>query len=329
MIAGVRSRRSPGWASGRMMKILASGVALLMSTACTSQQQCMAPGAAVPDRAKVMANLTGGQTGRDAMAAVFAGDVEAVRRLIAADGRVLDTKVTVPADFDSRPDGQWGDLLTIAVSRCDEPMVRALLDLDASPNGADAGWALSTAVEQRTPDMAALLLDAGADPDPAATGGHDVIPGVLAYGGKGAMMLLLRHGLDPNREGPNGGQTALWTAIASEQYEIAELLMDHGASGWVVAGSGGTPALTLSRGGPIAFGGPDQDARRQALLDRMKAVPGTPWPPPDVLTMRKLVLAGEFPGPAALAAGVPPVSRMAREYLARFYNPDGSAKPPL
>ena len=298
-----------------------------MSTACTAQQ-CMAPGAQLPDRTKIMANLTGGQAGREAMAAVFAGDVETLRRLVSADARVLDTRVTVPADYDSRPDGQFGDLLTIAVAQCDGDTARALLDLGASPNGANAGWPLAIAVQQRTPDMAALLLDAGAKADPAATGGEDVIPGVLAYGGLGAMRMLLRHGLDPNREGPNGGHTALWTAIASEQYEVADLLMDHGASGWVVAGSGGTPALTLSRGGPIAFGGKAQDALREKLLGRMKAVPGTPWPPPDVLSMRKLVLAGEFPTPAARAAGVPPVSQAAKDYLARFYNADGSAKPP-
>lgn len=308
------------------MRTLIAGAALLMTTAC-SAQQCMAPGAQLPDRTKILANLTNGQAGRDAMAAVFAGDVEAVRRLVTGDKRVLDTKVTVPADYDSRPDGQWGDLLTIAVAQCDGDMVRALLEIGASPDGADRGWPLSIAVQQRTPDMAGLLLDAGADPDPAAKGGQDVIPGVLAYGGKGAMMMLLRHGLDPNREGPFGGHTALWTAVASEQYEIADLLMDHGASGWVVEGSGGTPALTLSRGGPVVFGGKGQDALRQKLLDRMKAVPGVPWPPPGVLAMRKLVLAGDFPSPAARAAGVPPVSQATKDYLARFYNPDGSAKP--
>ena len=309
------------------MKTILAGAALLMSTACTAEQ-CMAPGAQLPDRTKIMANLSGGQAGREAMAAVFAGDAGALRRLVAADKRVLQTKVTVPADYDSRPDGQWGDLMTIAVAQCDGDTARALLELGASPNGANYGWPLSIAVQQRTPDMAALLLDAGADPDPAAKGGQDVIPGVLAYGGLGAMRLLLRHGLDPNREGPFGGNTALWTAIASEQYEIADLLMDHGASGWVVGGEGGTAALTLSRGGPIVFAGEGQDALREKLLARMKAVPGTPWPPPDVLTMRKLMLAGDFPTAAARAAGVPPVSQAAKDYLARFYNPDGSAKPP-
>ena len=116
-------------------------------------------------------------------------------------------------------------------------------------------------------------------------------------------------------------------AVASEAYDVADLLIDAGASGWAVDGAGGTPALTLSRGGPIVFGGDDQEQLREKLLDRMEAVPGTPWPPPDVLAMRRLVLAGDFPSRTALASGVPPVSAQSRAYMARFYEADGSAKP--
>ena len=250
-----------------------------------------------------MDNLTQGQAGRAAMAAVWDGDDEAIRALVGADARVLDTKVVVPPEFDSRPDGQWGDLMTIAVVHGDDEMVTTLLDLGATPDGADHGWPLSIAIEQPDLRLARRLLEAGADPDPAENGGEDVIPNVLAYGGRDAMQLLLDYGLDPNREGPFGGHSALWTAVASEAYDVADLLMDAGASGWVVDGAGGTPALTLSRGGPIVFGGDDQEQLREKLLDRMETVPGTPWPPPDVLAMRRLVLAGDFPSRTALASG--------------------------
>ena len=157
------------------MRTLIAGAVLLMSTGC-SAQQCMAPGAQLPDRAKIMANLTGGQPGREAMTAVFSGDIDALRRLVAADKRVLDTRVTVPADFDSRPDGQWGDLMTIAVARCDGEMVHALLDLGASPNGADYGWPLSIAVQQRKPDMAGLAAGRGCRPRPGRQGGSERHP---------------------------------------------------------------------------------------------------------------------------------------------------------
>ena len=80
-----------------------------------------------------MDNLTQGQAGRAAMAAVWDGEDEAIRALVGADARVLDTKVVVPPEFDSRPDGQWGSLMTIAVVHGDDEMVTTLLDLGATP----------------------------------------------------------------------------------------------------------------------------------------------------------------------------------------------------
>lgn len=304
------------------MKSLLMGAALFMTTACAAQS-CMMPGAGTPDREKVLANSTNGQLGREAMAAAFDGDVETVRRIVMSDRRVLETKVVAEPYPASRPAGQWGDLLTIAVTRCDADLVRALLGLGASPNGADYGRPLATALRTRTPEMAALLLDAGADPDPVVKGGEDVLDSVMAYGGVGAMEMLLRHGLDPNREGPNGGDTPLWTAIATEQYEIAHLLMDRGASPWIIDGTGASAAWTLARGGPIVFGGDEQSGLHAKLVERAK-LPGVPWPPPDQQEMRRMVLAGEWPIPSAKAAGTPAPSERALDYMRRYYHPDGT-----
>lgn len=304
------------------MKVLLAGALLFMATAC-SANRCMMDGAAVPDRERVLANSTNGQLGRDAMAAVFEGDVETLRRLVAADRRVLDTKVVYDTDF--RPDGQWGDLMTVAVTRCDAEMVRALLDLGASPNGADYGFPLATALETRTPAMAALLLDAGADPDPTMRGGQDALMSVMTFGGIGAMELLLRHGLDPNRQQEISGDTPLWLAVATEQYAIAHLLMDRGANPWLIDGSGASTAWTLARGGPIVFGGGEQGDLYAKLIERAK-LPGVPWPPPDLEEMRRMVMNGRWPTPAASAAGAPPIRPEQLAYMREYYNPDGSAK---
>jgi ankyrin repeat protein len=159
--------------------------------------------------------------------------------MLKRDARLLQTKIVYDkAKASEAPDGQYGNLLTLAVSRCDLAMEKRLLDLGMPVNGVEIGAALTLALLADTPEMAELLLQRGASPDPQKLGGQNVMTDITAFQQVGGVMMLLRHGLDLNWE-DQFGFNHLQTALGMEQYRIAELLIEKGSNPWRI-GTGGT-----------------------------------------------------------------------------------------
>jgi hypothetical protein len=263
----------------------------------------------IPEPELVLANVSNGQAGRDLAAAVFEGKIDAVIAMIKRDSRLLATTTGYDKNKNSeRPKGQYGDLLTFAVSRCDLAMVKQLLDLGMPVNGMDIGGALTLALLADTPEMAELLLQRGATPDPQKLGGENAMEEITSFQQVGGVMMLLRHGLDLNWE-DDFGYTHLHNALAMQQYRIAELLIEKGANPWRIGTGGSLPVQSFAR--PLILDRPLENEARLRLMAKAEAEAGSKgfaWPPPDVKTVRKMVLLGKWPTKEMLAAGVPPIS---------------------
>ena len=187
-----------------------------------SERDCFTkrPGVVLPDRNKILANLSNGGSGRAVAEAILDGRIDDARDMLARDPRLLSTAVTHDARMAVAPTGQSGDLLTLAVSQCDAGAIRMLLDAGLSPDGARPGSALTLALLADTPAMAEQLLAAGAKPDPLL-GGEDAMAAAIIFSHPGAVMTLLRHGADP-RWADEFGIDRVRLAVDSEQVDIAE-----------------------------------------------------------------------------------------------------------
>ncbi len=278
--------------------------AMLADSPCFTKRDVVVPR---PDL--VLPNVSNGQAGRDIAAAVFEGKIDDVIAMIKRDSRLLTTTTGYDKSKNSeRPTGQYGDLLTFAVSRCDLAMEKHLLDLGMPVNGTDIGGALTLALLADTPEMAELLLQRGASADPQKLGGQNAMNDITAFQQVGGVMMLLRHGLDVNWE-DQFGYTHLQTALGMGQYRIAELLIEKGSNMWRIGTAGALPAQYFAR--PLILDNPVENEARLRLLTKAKAdaeMKGFSWPPPDVKTVRKMVLLGKWPTKEMLAAGVPPIS---------------------
>lgn len=263
----------------------------------------------LPDRELVLSHVDNGQGGKEIADAVLSGRADDVTALATKDKRLLMTQVGFdPARSTERPQGQYGDLLTLAVSRCDLAMMQHLLDLGVPVNGVQIGSALSLALLSDKPELAELLLSRGASPDPQKLGGQNAMKDVSAFQHVGGAMMLLRHGLDLGWE-DELGFTHLQDAIMMQQYRIAELLIKQGASPWRIGPGGSIPAQYFTR--PMILKKEADDEARKRLLaqvEREAAAKGFPWPLPDFRTVSQKVLSGAWPTPQMRAAGVPPVS---------------------
>ncbi len=260
------------------------------------------PTAVLPDRTRVLANLTNGGAGRALAEAIFEGRVEEARAMIAHDARLLSTIVTHDPRMDSAPAGQSGDLLTLAVARCDHDMIAMLIESGLSPDGAIPGQALALALIADTPAMADQLLNAGASPDPQTLPhGIDAMSEAIAFSRMGAVMTLLRHGANVRWHDQFGIDRAR-QAIDAEQIDIAELLVSKGASLWTIAEDGSMAVHELMQPA-VAFDTPAQNAARARLIENAKAS-GLPWPPPDRGTVKRMVLNGNWPTAAMAKVGM-------------------------
>ena len=197
--------------------------AMLADSPCFTKRDVV-----VPRPELVLPNVSNGQAGRDIAAAVFEGKIDDVTAMIKRDSRLFTTTTGYDKNKNSeRPTGQYGGLLTFAVSRCDLAMEKLLLDLGMPVNGTDIGGALTLALLADTPEMAELLLQRGASADPQKLGGQNAMNDITAFQQVGGVMMLLRHGLDVNWE-DQFGYTHLQTALGMGQYRIAELLIEKG-----------------------------------------------------------------------------------------------------
>ncbi len=229
-----------------------------------------------------------GIAGSSLLAATVLGDAAAVRDMVAAD------PAAAVAIDDERG---WPPLLYACYSRWHqiEPgraaglaeVVRVLLATGASPDTNDGGRrryrsALTGSVELNNPEVTAVLLDAGANPDPgepigAAVGhrDHRCVRLLLAHGARvagtwavgaavyhddpGALSLLLG-ALETSGHGTAGAATeALPEAAATASLPVVAALLDAGADPNAV-GEEGMAALRLA----VRAGRTDTAARLRA-----------------------------------------------------------------
>jgi hypothetical protein len=285
--------------------------AMLADSPCFTQRDVL-----LPNRELVLANVSNGQAGRDIAAAVFDGKIDEVNAMIRRDNRLFATEAVYDKNkFSERPDGQYGDLLTFAISRCNLEMQKHLLDLGMPVNGTQIGSALTVALLADGPEMAELLLQRGASPDPQKLGGENTMENITAFRQFGGVMMLLRHGLDVNWE-DKFGYTHLQTAVGMEEYRIAEALIEKGANLWHITGDGGMPVQKLAN--PLILNKPEENEARMRIAAKAEAdakAKGLQWPPPQFKTVRKMVLQGKWPTKEMLDGGVPPVSAIAIAHM--------------
>ncbi len=287
-----------------ILTLMLGGCAMGASGNCYTKRRVI-----IPDASLVRTNISHGQSGRDIADAIITGDNARALAILQADPKVALAQVTFdPARSTERPQGQYGDMLSLAVSRCDLSLVGELLSAGLSPDGVQKGEALTLALLADSPEMGELLLRAGAAVDPQKSGGKNVMHEVTAFSHVGAAMMLLRYGLDTAWE-DEFGDGHLQTAVDMEQYRIAELLIEKGANPFRIGGAGNMAAQSFDR--PLIIANADNDAARQRLLLRAKGqweAAGLRWPLPNVVTVRDKVLSGEWPSAQGKAAGVPPLT---------------------
>jgi hypothetical protein len=283
--------------------ILLSATLFLEGCAVANDKQCFTarPSVIRPDERIALANLNTGASGRALAEAVFEGDLDLVRQLVSADPKLLSTQVTFDKKMQSAPPGQYGDLLAFAVSRCNGDMATLLLELGMPADGVQRGEALALALLSDSPDIAEMLLNNGASPDPQKTGGKNVMYELIAFGATGGVQTLLRHKADMQYV-DSFGNDHLDTALSMEQFAIAEHLVKGGAHMWRINGAGALSAWTLTKP-PVLEPSRDDIAARERLITAAKS--GAPtWPAPDPLTVRQMVLAKTWPTPEMQSAGM-------------------------
>lgn len=255
----------------------------------------------LPDRTRVLAHLNNGAAGRALAEAVFDGRADDAQAMLAHDPRLIGTMVVDDPKVPQPPAGQYGDLLTIAVARCDADAVTMLFAAGMPKDGAKPGAALSLAILADSPAMAEQLLASGASPDPQAGGGESPMRNAIAFGHLGGVMTLLRHGADPRRA-DRFGIDPVRMAMDAEQSAIAELLVEKGGTLWSIADDGSMAAHALLEQ-PVIFTSPEMLAARARLIERARNA-GFGWPPPDRATVKQQVASGAWPTPAMAKAGM-------------------------
>jgi hypothetical protein len=108
---------------------------------------------------------------------------------------------------------------------------------------------------------------------------------------------LLEAGASPD-DRDERGVSALLVAAESNQFRMANLLIDHGADVWTAEKLGFTVAnLSVhERVDPTSAEG----IARSRLIGRLRAL-GYPWPPPNSLTVERLMREGRWPPPGKIA----------------------------
>jgi ankyrin repeat protein len=161
----------------------------------------------------------------EALQALYEGDEERARRLLAPDGEL--------SVFDAAAFGR--DERLAEILRGDPAQARAFSD--------DGFTALHLAVFGRQEEAARMLLEASADPNVLATSSFARVPplGTAAFVRSVPLArLLLDHGADPNRAG-EGGFTALHAAAQNGDEALALLLLERGADRGMVTDDGRRP----------------------------------------------------------------------------------------
>lgn len=150
-------------------------------------------------------------------------------------------------------------IMELAASLKKLESVKVLIDAGVSPNIRKDGayTPLASAIRDNSADIVTYLLEHGADPNFKAVefptykcithkrthflpqlvaAGADlhtpkgIIETAVAHKDKDALIYLLDQGVNPNDRCPEGGNTALTTAIRENNLEFVDLLLKHGAN---------------------------------------------------------------------------------------------------
>ena len=205
--------------------------------------------------------------------AITSGDVETVHALVrerpelasACDGNGLPVILLAlfhqqreAADALLAAQPELGILEAAAAGRAER--VRELLEADPEARHArtpEGFTTLGLAAFLGGPEVVALLLQHGADPDDDADNPARVRPVHAAAAARDveSLKLLLEAGADPNA-GQQGGLTPLHAAAHADHVDMARLLLEHGAD----------PAAQADDGRDAARIAADDGSRRVAAL---------------------------------------------------------------
>lgn len=173
--------------------------------------------------------------------------------------------------------GEKGDtLLLVAIEKNDLAAVRALLESGANPNFPEKRAPLAVAVDKAGLPVIQALLAARANPESKA--GSEPALWRAALNGRPDVVHFLASagaGIDqPNSQ----NETPLIAAVQADQYRMALVLLDLGASPFATSDEGYTAGYWITRS-VIPAHGVEGQARAQ-VVERMRAA-GFPWPPPS------------------------------------------------
>jgi ankyrin repeat protein len=222
---------------------------------------------------------------REMAAAVARGDSESVDRLIVSGA--VDPLST------GRRSMTW---LAIAIAAEQSTVFEQLLEHGAlgPGDGPVAGTAMYTAILKGGARWLRRLLNAGASPDGRGGGDRLLVIAMQAENDE-AFDALLQAGADPDAETKLGGNAAL-SAAYLERFDLANRLLDAGASPWVMDDLGATLGFVAedSASTPGWVQGSPSDAARRRLLRRLQTV-GFPSPAPTPPVGRNLRETGAWP----------------------------------
>ncbi|NRA04270.1 MAG: ankyrin repeat domain-containing protein [Myxococcales bacterium] len=203
-------------------------------------------------------------------------------QLAAAEGQETVVRVLLAAGADPGLDASSGNSALAAAAAAGQIETAALLVQQEGTTDAQKNSALHRANQNRSPELARLLLRAGADPD--ADAGQPLTPlaHTLQYGSAALVDVyleqgyelsvaaaarlgrterldeLLAEGLDPQAPGPDG-RTPVQLAIENDRADALRVLLDHGVAA-------DAPLPTWDRRSPLHEAAARADAAVVALL---------------------------------------------------------------
>lgn len=171
--------------------------------------------------------------------------------------------------------GEGDTLLLLAVGNDDVGSVQALLAAGADPNIPTTCAPLAVAAEKAGLPVVDALLHAHANPDGMA-GTQPALWRAALFGRQDMVQLLSSAGAQLEK-GNDRDETPLIAAVRGDQFQMALLLLELGASPFATSDEGYTAGYWITRS-VIPATGVEGQARAQ-VIDRLKAA-GFPWPPP-------------------------------------------------